>query len=152
MTTIGTAGSGDGEFNQLTRLLLSSTGLLFVCDTGNERVQVFHTQCNHQYQYSFGHQKLNIVDLTLNATEDKLFAVDYGAYILVFTPQEQFLRSIAVDGGVFPFSVFPFSIYCTSDGHLLVGLLVSSNFLSVYHEDDTLVCGGKKKSYNMYFC
>ena len=141
VTTIGTEGSGDGEFDRPTRLLLSSTGLLFVCDTGNKRVQVFDTQHNHQFQYSIGHGKL-IIDLALNATEDKLFALDFGPYILVFTPQGQFLHSIAVDGGA-----FPCSIHCTSDGHLLIGFLISLNFLSVYHEDGTLVCKGM----NLYF-
>ena len=139
VTAIGTKGSGDGEFNQIRRLVLSSTGLLFVCDTGNKRVQVFDTQHNHQFQYSFGHKKV-ILDLTLNATEDKLFAVN-GLCILVFTPQGQFLHSIAVDGGA-----FPFSIYCTSDGHLLVGFCMTSNFLSVYHEDGTVVCSGENPS------
>ena len=136
VTTIGNKGNGDGEFNGPTRLVLSSTGLLFVCDTGNKRVQVFDTQHNYQFQYSFGHGKV-VVDLTLNASEDKLFGI-YGACILVFTPQGQFLHSIALD----PYSdVLPFSICCTLDGHLLLGNCFSSNFLSVYHEDGTQVCG-----------
>ena len=136
--TIGTEGNGDGEFNGPARLLLSSTGLLFVCDTGNKRVQVFDTQRNYQFQYSFGHGKF-IVDLSLNATEDKLFAVD-GTHILAFTPQGQFLHSIAID----PCSgVFPLSICCTSDGHLVLATYCSSILLSVYHEDGTLVCAGE---------
>ena len=139
VSTIGTEGNGDGEFNGPARLLLSSAGLLFVCDVGNRRVQVFDTQDNHQFQYSFGHGKF-IVDLALNATEDKLFAIDAGTHILVFTPQGQFLHSIAID----PCSgVFPLSIYCTSDGHLLLGTHCSTILFSVYHEDGTLVCAGE---------
>ena len=127
VTTIGTKGKGNGKFNEPTRLLLASIGLLFVCDTGNKRVQVFDTQHNLQFRYSFGHGK-SIVDLTLNTTEDKLFAVD-GACILVFTPQGEFLHYIAIDHSS---GVFPLSICCTSDGHLLLGTYCSLNFLSVY--------------------
>ena len=148
VTTIGTEGSGDGEFDGPARLLLSSTGLLFVCDTGNKRVQVFDTQHNHQFQYSFGHGKL-ILDLTLNATEDKLFAVD-GVCILVFTPQGQFLRSIAVDPNCCGLLVC--SICCTSDGHLLVCNVYSQIFLSVHHKDGTLVCGGNGKNKEVIKC
>ena len=138
VSTIGTEGNGDGEFNRPTRLLLSSTGLLFVCDTGNKRVQVFDTQRNHQFQYSFGHGKFT-ADLTLNATEDKLFAID-GTQLLAFTPQGEFLHSIAIDPCS---SMFPLSICCTSDGHLLLGTYCSSILFSVYHEDGTLVCAGE---------
>ena len=134
VTTIGTEGNGDGEFSIPAGLTLSSTGLLFVCDTGNKRVQVFNTQQNHQFQYSIAQGKF-IIDLTLNVTEDKLFTLN-GMCILVYTPQGQFLYSIITCG------LFTVSICSTSDGHLLVGNRVSSTFLSVYHEDGTLVCGG----------
>ena len=138
VTTFGTEGSGDGEFSQPYGLALSSTGRLIVCDTGNKRVQVFDTQQNHQFQYNFAQGKV-IIDLTINATEDKLFAVD-GMCILAYTPQGQFLYSIAVDP--VHCGIAPRSICSTLDGHLLVGTLVSSVFLSVYHENGTLVCGG----------
>ena len=137
VTTIGTKGSGDGEFSHPTRLAVSSTGLLFVCDVGNQRTQVFDTQ-QKQFQYSFAQGKV-IMDLTLNATEDKLFAVDC-ACIQVYTPQGQFLHSIAVDPT--RCGVFTISICSTPDGHLLVGTYVSPTFLSVYHEDGTLVASG----------
>ena len=138
VTTFGTEGSGDGEFSKPVGLALSSTGLLFACDIGNKRVQVFDTQQNHQFQYCLAQGKF-ILDLTLNATEDKVFAVD-GVCILVYTPLGQFLYSIAVDSIQCGVSVM--SICSTPDGHLLVGTYVSSLFLSVYHGDGTLVCGG----------
>ena len=37
--------------------------------------------------------------------------------------------------------MFPFSISSTSDGHLLVGTMISFGLLSVYHEDGTVACG-----------
>ena len=138
VTTFGTEGSGDGEFRYPGGLALSSTGLLFVCDPGNKRVQVFDTQKNYQFQYCFAQGKF-ILDLTLNATEDKVFAVN-GACVLVYTPLGQFLYSIAVDPA--QCGVLVTSICSTPDGHLLVGTYISPTFLSVYHEDGTLVCGG----------
>ena len=143
VTTIGTKGSGDGEFDEPFRLLLSSTGLLFVCDLGNKGVQVFDTKHYHLFQYSFGQGRF-VLDLTLNATEDKLFAVDFMS-ILVFTPQGHFLHSIAVDP--LHCGLFISSVCSTPDGHLLVGSLTSSGLLSVYHEDGTLVCGGNTSDY-----
>ena len=136
VTTFGTKGNGNGEFDDLTGLTLCSTGLLFVCDHGNKRVQVFDTQQDHQFQYSFGHGRF-ILDLTLNATEDKLFAIS-GSCILVFTPQGQFLYPIAVDPVYCDLS--PMSICYTPDNHLLVGCFMSSSLFSVLHEDGTLVC------------
>ena len=137
VTTFGTEGSGDGEFGKPVGLALSSTGLLFVCDIENERVQMFDTQQNHQFQYSFAQGKV-IMDLTLNATEDKLFAVD-GVCILVYTLQGQSLHTISVDPVRYGLIK---SICSTSDGHLLIGANTSSSFLSVFHEDGTVVRGG----------
>jgi len=131
VTTFGTEGSGDGEFGKPWRLALSSTGLLFVCDTNNNRVQVFDTQQDHQFQYSFGHEK-SIIDLTLNTTEDRLFTVDC-KYVHAFTPQGQFLYSITVR--LVHYGIGPYSVCYTPDGHLLVATGISSTFLSVYHED-----------------
>ena len=143
VTTFGTEGSKDGEFDEPLQLLLSSTGLLFVCDLNNKRVQVFNTQHDNQFQYSFA-QGRSITDLTLNAMEDKLFAVD-SEYMLVYTTQGQFLHSIAVD--LARCGVVIYSICSTPDGHLLVGSTASSTLLSVYHEDGTLVYGGNTSDY-----
>jgi len=143
VSTFGKCGYKDGEFDDLSNLLLSSTGLLFVCDQENKRVQVFDTKHDHQFQYSFAHGRY-ISDLTLNATEDKLFAVDC-VCILVYTPQGQFLHSIAVDPACCGLDIS--SICSTPDGHLLVGSKASSTLLSVYHEDGTLVYGGNSTDY-----
>ena len=60
--------------------------------------------------------------------------------ILVYTPQGQFLHSIAVDPALCGVDIF--SICSTPDGHLIVGSKASSTLLSVYNEDGTLVYGG----------
>ena len=132
VTVFGSEGSEDGQFHKPTSLTLSSTGLLFVSDTSNKRVQVFR---NHQFRYSFASGTM-IMDITLNATEDKVFAVD-GMCILVYTPQGQFLHTVTVNASLCGLTVT--SICSTPDGHLLVGTYLSSTFLSVYHEDGTLV-------------
>ena len=145
VTMFGTEGKEDGEFDQPNGLALSSTGLLFVGDLGNQRVQVFDTNQNNKFLYSFGQDKplYNHIKLALNATEDKLFITDRSSSVEVFTPQGQFLHSLILDPS--QCGVIPFCVHCTPDGHLLVSTLVSTSFLSVYHEDGTFVTAPNRK-------
>ena len=54
----------------------------------------------------------------------------------MFTPKGEFLHSIATDPCR---GLFPLSISSTSDGHLLVGTLISFVLLTVYYEDGTVL-------------
>ena len=90
---------------------------------------MFDAKHDHQFQYSFAHRKI-IVDRTLNATEDKLFAVDR-VCILVYTPQGQFLHSIAVDPA--HCGLFITSICTIPDGHLLIGSIALSTLCYSYN-------------------
>jgi len=130
---------GEGEFDGPNELALSSTGLLFVGDSGHHHVKVFDTKQDNKFLYNFGQDKLlhNYICLSLNATEDKLFVVDGGSSVKVFTPQGQFLHSLLPDPS--QCGTIPLCITCTPDGHLLVAALLSTRFLSVYHEDGTVV-------------
>jgi DNA-binding beta-propeller fold protein YncE len=55
LATIGSTGSGNGQFNYPQNLAIDSTGDIFVADTGNNRVQKFDSQGNYLSQFgSFG--------------------------------------------------------------------------------------------------
>ncbi len=48
----GIKGAGDGEFKTPTALAIDDAGKVFVCDTGNKRIQVFDSEGTYQYQFS----------------------------------------------------------------------------------------------------
>jgi tripartite motif-containing protein 71 len=52
LATIGSAGSGDGQFNDPEGIAVDSSGNIYVADSGNERVEVFDK--NGVYQSQFG--------------------------------------------------------------------------------------------------
>ena len=139
ITKFGSEGKGDGEFDQPCGLVLSSAGVLFVDDHGNQRIQVFDTKTDYKFLFSFGQDKLlhNYLLLALNATEDKIFVTDGGSSVKVFTLQGQFLYSLLPDPS--QCGTIPFCVHGTPDGHLLISTLLTARFLSVYHEDGTLV-------------
>ena len=41
ITSFGSRGSGDGQFNRPSGLAIDSDGVLYICDNGNSRIQVF---------------------------------------------------------------------------------------------------------------
>ncbi|XP_065914198.1 tripartite motif-containing protein 2-like [Dysidea avara] len=139
VSTFGRKGSEYGEFDYPNGLALSSTGVLFVGDPRNQRIQVFDTEDNNKFLHSFGQDKLlnNYAEFALSHTEDKLFVADGGSSIKVFSPQGQFMYSLLPDPG--QCGAIPSYVCCTPDGHLLIATLLSTRFLSVYHEDGTLV-------------
>jgi tripartite motif-containing protein 71 len=48
----GIKGTGDGEFKGLTALAIDDAGNVYVCDTGNKRIQVFDSGGSYKYQFS----------------------------------------------------------------------------------------------------
>jgi len=141
VSQLGSEGSANGEFQSPYGLVFQS-GLLFVCDYNNHRIQVLK---NEKFSYCFGcHGKEpgnfdRPADLTLNNSEDQLFITDCGNdRVQVFTPKGQFLKVFGNYTGV-PFCLQePAGIFYTSDGHLLI----SSNgthCVLVFREDGEFV-------------
>lgn len=152
VTTFGTEGSNNGEFVCSVGLALSSTGLLFVGDTGNRRVQVFATQKTNQFQYSFRFldyplvTAYDLVQVALNSAEDKLFVSNLGNSVKVLTLKGGLLYSIVPDLTLSGF--IPLSICCTCDGHLIMSNALAPNFVSVYHEDGTLLVTATERDFD----
>ena len=138
ISQFGNEGSSDGQFKEPMGLELSQSGLLFVCDCGNHRIQVFQ---NEQFSYCFGQHGTEPgsfnrpFDLTFNDSEDHLFITESGNdRVQVFTPRGQFLQVFGNFTGV-PFKLhLPVGIHYTPDGHLLISSCGNSCVL-VFEED-----------------
>ncbi|XP_065886998.1 E3 ubiquitin-protein ligase TRIM71-like [Dysidea avara] len=135
---LGIDGTAEGQFQSPYGVVLSQSELLFVCDTGNNRIQVFQ---DGQFSYCFGKHgrkpgTFNTpYDLTLNNREDQLFITDSCNHrVQVFTTKGQFLAVFGDYTGV-PFKLQdPVGIHYTPDGHLLISSF-STHCVLVFAED-----------------
>ena len=128
--------------------------MLFVCDSGNCRIQVFR---NDRFLYSFGQygKERGYLDcprdLTLNSNEDQLFITDRANHrVQVFTLNGQFLRIFGNFTDI-PFKLqCPVGIYYTPDNHLLISSY-DSHCVLVFEVDGNFVsavegtCQGKER-------
>ena len=138
----GSKGTAGGKFNCPCALLLSQSGLLFVCDMENCRVQVFK---NERFSYCFGKRGTGPgafnqpIDLTMNNSEDQLFITDSSnGRIQLFSPQGQFLKIFSNFIGV-PINILrPAGIHYTPDGHLLISAGITNSVL-VFQEDGKFI-------------
>ena len=154
---LGSCGTAEGQFRNTSGLVLSQSELLFVCDCGNHRIQVFR---NEQFSYTFGQYGKepgyfnNPRDLTLNSNEDQLFITDReNNRVQVFTPNGQFLRIFGNFTDI-PFKLIrPIGIYYTPDNHLLISSH-GNHYVLVFEEDGRFVSAiegtyqGKKRFSN----
>ena len=138
VSQFGSKGTCKGHFNVPIGLVLSQSELLFVCDSNNNRIQVFR---NEQFSYTFGQYGKEPgcfnrpVDLTVNSNEDQLFITDINNHrVQVFTPNGQFLRIFGKSTDI-PFKLqSPAGIYYTPDNHLLISS--NSNHCVLVFEGD----------------
>ena len=100
ISQFGSKGDGCSEFYCPRGLLIISTGLLFVCDKDNHRIQVFKDE---KFSYSFGEYGTEPgyfncpINMALNTSEDLLFIAEYyNCRVQIFTPNGQFLRFLAI--------------------------------------------------------
>jgi len=122
--------------------VFSQSELLFVCDCGNHRVQVFK---NELFSYTFGQYgkdpgSFNCpCDLTLNSNEDQLFITDcYNHRVQVFHPSGQFLKIFGIFTDI-PFKLQnPVGIHHTPDNHLLISSF-GNDLVFVFKEDGRFV-------------
>ena len=95
--TIGSAGSGPGQFRYPAGVALSRDGELYVSDSNNHRLQVLTTQ--GVYITTFGRRKLRSPH-KLQFTTDKheVVADRFNNYIAVFTQDGAWVTSVACAG------------------------------------------------------
>lgn len=137
---IGQEGSGDGQFRRPRGLTLSPSGLLFVCDSENNRIQVLR---GDKFAYSFGkqgtkHGRFNC-PVAAAFSEDQLFVSDCQNHrIQVFTLEGQFLKIF----GNFTNTSYklerPYGICCSPDGYVLVSSR-DANCILIFSKDGQFV-------------
>ncbi|XP_065886758.1 E3 ubiquitin-protein ligase TRIM71-like [Dysidea avara] len=138
ISQFGSKGTANNQFQSPYGLVLSQSELLFVCDKYNHRIQVFTKE---QFSYCFGRHGTQpgtfneLVDLTLNNSEDQLFITDcHNHQVQVFTTKGQFLKVFG-DFTDVPFKLQrPIGIHYTLDGHLLISSN-DTNCVLVFEED-----------------
>ncbi|XP_065904703.1 uncharacterized protein [Dysidea avara] len=137
---IGYKGTAEGEFRSPCGILLSAIESLFVCDSNNHRIQVFH---NDVFTYTFGQHGTEPgkfdkpEDLAMNYHQDKLFVTSDNR-VQVFTLSGQFLEVFGNFSGI-PYKLqSPTGIYCTTDGHVLISSY-GTHCVLVFREDGTFV-------------
>ncbi|XP_065890015.1 E3 ubiquitin-protein ligase TRIM71-like [Dysidea avara] len=131
-----------GENSSPFGLVLSQSEQLFVCDSSNDRIQVFQYE---KFTYGFGQHGTepgdfnHPQDLALNNSEDQLFITDHrNDRVQVFTPKGQFLRFFDRFTNVMFRLKSPFGIHYTPDGYLLASSQ-DSNCVLVFKEDGNFV-------------
>jgi len=139
---IGSLGAGNGQFQNPRGLLSSQSDKLFICDSGNNRVQVL---LNDKYSYSFGRHgkdpgKFDCpVALSLNNAQDLLFITELKNHrVQVFTPAGQFIRVFG-DFSCTSYTLHnPYGIFYTPDDHVLVSS-GGTNCVLIFKEDGSFV-------------
>ena len=123
-------------------MVVSQSEQLFVCDSSNDRIQVFQYE---KFVYGFGQHGTEPgsfnqpQDLALNNSEDQLFVTDNrNDRVQVFTPKGQFLKIFDRFANVVFSLKSPFGINYTPDGYLLVSTQ-NSNCVLVLRDDGEYV-------------
>ena len=138
----GSLGAGNGQFQNPRGLLSSQSDQLFVCDSGNNRIQVLQ---NDKYSYSFGRHgkdpgKFDCpVALSMNNAEDLLFITELKNHrVQVFTPAGQFIRVFGDFSSTSYTLKNPYGVFYTPDDHLLVSS-GGTNCVLIFKEDGSFV-------------
>ena len=128
----GSAGSGDGQFvegggGHPHCVVLGNDGLVYACDRGQNRVQVFDREGNLQRiirvdPAEYGEATLRATDLELSRDEEQrfLFVVDLGSNRIWILEREtgDIAGSIGGSGHMAGEFTFPHTLVTDSDGNL----------------------------------
>ncbi len=128
----GSAGSGDGQFvegggGHPHCVVLGNDGLVYACDRGQNRVQVFDREGNLQRiirvdPAEYGEAALRATDLELSRDEEQrfLFVVDLGSNRIWILEREtgEIAGSIGGSGHMAGEFTFPHTLVTDSDGNL----------------------------------
>ena len=112
--TIGSYGSGPGQYSYPTAVAISPSGDMYVADQCNHRIQVFNS--GGVYQREFGKKQLkNPLDILITADGHVLVA-DYGnKRVVIYNTTGRLIRSFRVSSG-------PCGLAIDHNGDLLVTL------------------------------
>ena len=117
------------------------SGLLFVCDSDNHRIQVLR---DDKFAYFFGkpgtyHGCFKFpVALALTSNEDQLFVSDSQNHrVQVFTLDGQFLKIFGNTNISYQLER-PYGVYCCTDGHVLISSR-DTNCILIFDEDGQFV-------------
>ena len=96
--SIGRQGKQPGEFNYPNGLRINSQDKLYVCDSLNNRIQVFDLDLNFKREFGgpgTGKGQFSFPsDVDFDGSDNIYIADNYNHRIQVFTPQEHFVRFI----------------------------------------------------------
>ena len=142
---IGRQGSGNCQFRKPRGLLSSLSGLLFVCDSDNNRIQVLK---DDKFSYSIGKGGKGGTDYgyfncpvaaALTNDEDQLFVSDCNNHrIQVFTIDGQFLKIFGNFVNISYSLKRPYGICCSPDGHVLI-VSRDTNCVLIFDKDGWFV-------------
>ena len=139
---IGRQGSGNCQFKKPRGLLSSLSGLLFVCDSENKRIQVLK---DDKFAYSFGKGGTDYgcfncpVAAALSSNEDQLFVSDcHNNRVQVFTVDGRFLKIFGNFVNISYTLKRPYGICCTPDGHILI-VSRDTNCVLIFDKDGQFV-------------
>jgi len=141
----GESGTKNGQFLCPQGIVISKCGLMYICDQGNSRIQVYYIPeyGEEQFRYAYG-QSNNLfnqpTDVALNTNEDRLFITDTGNHrVQIFTLNNPFVAVLMYVSFIqHPSMHCPFGVCCTVDGELLVS---AEDFVIVFKENGTFVFG-----------
>ncbi|XP_065883971.1 tripartite motif-containing protein 2-like [Dysidea avara] len=136
--------TGDDRLQNPQGLVISKCGFMYICDQGNNRIQVYHISEDgkEQFRYSYCGQDDSSfsrpTDVALNTGEDKLFVTDTDNHrVQVLTIDDPTTTEITYSFSIEHASMqFPFSVFCTVDGEVIVS---AKDNVFVFKEDGTYV-------------
>ena len=113
ISTIGSQGSGPGQFDRPSAVAISPDGDMYVADKNNHRVQVFSS--DGVYQREFGEELNNPHDILATADGHVLVADCDSNCVVIFNTAGQLIHSIEVPSR-------PYGLSIDHNGDLLVTL------------------------------
>lgn len=126
LVTVGFHGEKDGQFSFPRGVALTQTGLLLVCDSGNNRIQAFDANNDFKFAYAFGvrgtekGEFLQPYDVAVNSL-DQIFVTDSCHRVQMLDTKGSFIKQWGTKGktkaGKFR---HPTAITVDSEDHIFV--------------------------------
>ena len=98
-SSIGSYGSGNGQFKRPHDTAFDSVGNIYVTDAFNNCIQVFNPEGQFLRQFGMGDRELDFPTGINIGSDDTVYVVDNGNHrVLVFTREGNFLTSFGNQG------------------------------------------------------
>ena len=116
--SFGQQGSGNGQLNSPSGIAVDAGGLVYVCNNGNSRIEIFRTNGTFVKQFSVGHLSYHY-GVTVN--NKQVYVADSGNHrISIFTLEGRLVHTIGSQGsGPGQFSC-PNAVAISPDGDMYV--------------------------------